>query len=272
MATPEKCDICHNPFVPGRRFCVNCGAARLKSTPTWEKEISKTGVILSIVGALAAYVIMLIITITVIMPAVRYVNAKILLGIGSYSEAYELFTSLGVYMDAEDQANECKKYIDYDEAVFLYNSEEYLKAYTIFKSLDSFKDSAEMTEKCIQPSPDAGVYWKGPRYAESNNDTGLRFENHRDVNMVAAIVISQRVDIEFWGAVYIPAHSQIDFISVSPGSYYFVTWEGYEWFGARDRFGPHGSAPGMWVSQHAPFVLNNGDVTTFTFTPEDYND
>ena len=125
-----------------------------------KKKNKKIALIVAIV--LAAATAVLILLFTVIMPAIRSYQAKLLqdqeyeaavalYNAGEFERARNAFSQLIGYKDSSSYLNKCKKAIndqDYDAALALYNNGKYQEAMSSFKSLNGYKDSKEMIEKC----------------------------------------------------------------------------------------------------------------------------
>ena len=151
-----------------------------------KKKNKKIALIVAIV--LAAATAVLILLFTVIMPAIRSYQAKLLqeqeyeaavalYNAGEYEHAKNAFSQLVGYKDSSSYLNKCKKSIndqDYDTALALYNNGKYQEAMSSFKSLNGYKNSEEMIEKCqitiIDHDYDAALgLYKAGEYENAKN-------------------------------------------------------------------------------------------------------
>ncbi|MCR5262758.1 MAG: hypothetical protein K6D94_02715 [Clostridiales bacterium] len=71
-----------------------------------------------------------------------YKTATGLMSEGQYSEALELFNTLGDYKDVSDLITECENELAYAAAVELFSKGDYENAYDAFTALASFRDSS----------------------------------------------------------------------------------------------------------------------------------
>ncbi len=102
----------------------------------------KTVVIaLSVLAFCAAAAVLLF---TVILPAIRYGQAKALYNAGRYEEAITAFEALNGYGDSEAMIRECR----YGMAEDLMTSGKYEEAIAAFEAMDGYRDSAEKIEAC----------------------------------------------------------------------------------------------------------------------------
>ena len=101
-------------------------------------------------AALAAClcIALVVLTITVIVPAVRYNNAVNLMNSGSYEEAIAAFESLGDYKYSAELLDNCRTEKSYEDAVNLMNDGKYDEAITAFEALGDYKDSADKIDDC----------------------------------------------------------------------------------------------------------------------------
>ena len=91
---------------------------------------------------------LVVLTITVIVPAVRYNNAVNLMNSGSYEEAIAAFESLGDYKYSAELLDNCRTEKAYEDAVNLMNDGKYDEAITAFEALGDYKDSADKIDDC----------------------------------------------------------------------------------------------------------------------------
>lgn len=95
-------------------------------------------------AALLAAVILLVLTLTVFVPAIKYNKATTLMEQGEYSKAYDIFSGLGDFNHAISLKQECR----YLEAVSTMNEGKYNDAKRQFEYFEDYKDSKEKILEC----------------------------------------------------------------------------------------------------------------------------
>lgn len=88
-------------------------------------------------STLAALILIVLLLVFLIIPSVKYSNAKSLLENGNYESAYFEFEKLDGYSDSEDMMLECR----YLQAIKYRNAGDYEVANKIFESLGNYRDS-----------------------------------------------------------------------------------------------------------------------------------
>ncbi len=108
------------------------------------KAAKKSAIEVGIFTAVTALVIAFVVLLNfVIIPSVRYNNAKNLLAEKKYAEAGKAFKKLGDYKDSEKMPMEIK----YLKAMDLFDEQEYTKAANMFSRLCDYKDSKELSNE-----------------------------------------------------------------------------------------------------------------------------
>ena len=135
-----------------RQECMSI-AKRQTAKIEGRKKAKRAGVVTGIVAASLAVVILVV---TVIIPAIQHVvgynSAVELMNQGKYEEAISAFRDLDGYKDSKEKIKECKTEIEkqqaYDKAVSLFNEGKYAEALTAFERIKDYKDSAEKIAEC----------------------------------------------------------------------------------------------------------------------------
>ena len=106
-----------------------------------KKRKRRTVLALSILAGLAVFTVLLF---TVLLPAIRYGRAKLLMRGGQYEKAITAFAAMGGYGDSEALILDCR----YGLAADLAEAGDYEAAITAFEALQGYRDSAEQIEAC----------------------------------------------------------------------------------------------------------------------------
>lgn len=101
-----------------------------------KRRVNKKFVVIFL-SILAALVLIVLLLVFLIIPSVKYSNAKSLLENGNYESAYSAFEKLDGYSDSEDMMLECR----YLQAIKYRNAGDYEVANKIFESLGNYRDS-----------------------------------------------------------------------------------------------------------------------------------
>ena len=109
-----------------------------------KKKKRNTKILLISLLSIAVIIIAASIYFGVIKPKNNYAKAEELFAHGNYSEAYEVYDSLGDYKDSIDKSNECQ----YIQATALRNEKKWDEANAIFEQIKDYKDSAALIHLC----------------------------------------------------------------------------------------------------------------------------
>ena len=134
----EKIAVCEARI---RELRAKEEAERLEAEAKAKKRKKATAIVLSVLALCAAVGILLP---TVILPAIRYGQAKALFKAGRYEEAITAFEAMKGYGDSETKILDCR----YEAAAELFAAEDYEAAMAAFAELDGYRDSAEKVEAC----------------------------------------------------------------------------------------------------------------------------
>ncbi|MDR1714101.1 MAG: hypothetical protein LBR39_08140 [Coriobacteriales bacterium] len=107
----------------------------------------KTKLIIGLAAAAVLVIVGVLLTFTVILPAIEtsnaYKDAVALMDAGEYKKAKAAFKELGDYKDSADLAKQAQQYLDYQSAEALFDEGDYEAAKAAFDDLGSFKDSKD---------------------------------------------------------------------------------------------------------------------------------
>ena len=105
----------------------------------------------------------------VIIPSIRYSDAKALMDEERFDEALVAFEALDGYRDSAEMARVCRLEPQYRNAVALMDEARYEEAIAAFEALDGYKDSAEMITVCrLEPQyRNAVAMMEEARYEEA---------------------------------------------------------------------------------------------------------
>lgn len=135
-----------------------------------QKEKNKKVAMISVI-AFTIFVLALV-SVVNIQKKNTYNKALSMMNDGNYSEAIEIFESLGEYKDCREQVVIANKGKKYSYAVALLESQgDHTKSYNIFKELDDYKDSKKylkgFVERVIKCNP-FGINTKDTNYIYDN--------------------------------------------------------------------------------------------------------
>ena len=112
-----------------------------------KKAKKKKKIIAAVIAAVVALGIgVTVLTVTVIIPELKYNSAVELMNSGKYDEAITAFEAMDGYKDSAEQITKCETGIKenkYNAAVELYTEGKYDEAYNAFFELDGYKDSSD---------------------------------------------------------------------------------------------------------------------------------
>ena len=145
------CPVCCAQLLSDSIFCSRCGnkvQAKREPPPRKKKRVPKV-ILISIfsIFSILAIIIAIVCYFKVFIPKNTYDKAEDLFANAEYSEAYEIFISLGKYKDSVKKSKDCL----YIQATTLRNEKKWEEANAIFEQIKGYKSRLHLWNPPVLP-------------------------------------------------------------------------------------------------------------------------